>query len=256
MACIKCPRYFTVLALALLLPVLTLPTPLVQAAPPNSERSTPKKLGLSFKAPSRGAPSATTGGATRGGVCTAGTKALMPLVPHQKLGLTFADRPSFFLYIPQSPNQRAEFLLLGNNDTEVVYQTTFSLPTKPGIVRFDLPEAAPSLQVGKQYHWYVTLICDPAKGPSGNPSVEGWIERSQPNSKLAQAIKTAKPTDRPTLYAEAGVWHETVTSLVDLRRSDPTNPKLLSDWKELLKSVGLDSIAAEPISDCCIARNQ
>lgn len=256
MACMKRSQSFTVLALSLLLPILAISPPSVQAAPATPARSTPKKLGLSFKAPNRGAPASTTGGATRGGVCTPGNKVLMPLMPQQRLGLTFSDRPSFFLYVPPSPNQTAEFLLLGNDDTEVIYQSTFSLPTKPGIVRFDLPTDAPALQVGKQYHWYVTLICDAAKGPSGNPSVEGWIERTTPSPKLAKAIKTTKPANRPALYAEAGVWHETVTSLADLRRRTPNDPKLLSAWKELMKSVGLDSVAAEPLFDCCLAKKQ
>ncbi|UBF23759.1 DUF928 domain-containing protein [Kovacikia minuta CCNUW1] len=256
MICTKRIRCFTALTLSLLLPVLMVPALSVQAAPSSPARSTPRKLGLSFKAPNRGAPSSTTGGATRGGVCSAGNKALLPLVPQQQVGLTFSDRPSFFLYMPPSPNQTAEFLLLGNDDTEVVYQTTFSLPTKAGIVRFDLPTDAPALQVGKQYHWYVTLICDTAKGPSGNPSVEGWVERTEPSSQLAKAIKAAKPANRPALYAEAGVWHETVTTLADLRRRDPNNPKLLGDWKELMKSVGLDSVAAEPLFDCCLAKKQ
>jgi hypothetical protein len=251
---IKDLRYVTVLSLSLLLPILTISSSATQAAPSKTTPVAPQKISLNFKAPDRGSPASTTGGATRGGVCMPGPKVLMPLIPKQKIGLTVSDHPSFFLYIPQSPNQTAEFLLLANNDSEVVYQDTFSIPAKAGIVRFDLPATVPPLQAGKQYHWYVTLICDTTRGPSGNPTVEGWVERVQPSPALAKALKTKDPASRPALFAEAGVWHESLSSVADLLRKSPNNPKLLSDWNDLLKSVGLETVAKEPMFDCCMAK--
>jgi len=246
-------RYQTILFLSLLMPCLPLASLSAQAAPAVS-RSTiapPYQVSLDFKVPKRGAPRSTAGGASRGSCALAsrlpGKPPLTSLMPSTRLGLTFAERPSFFAYVPQSPAKTAGLLLLNDDDTEVVYEATFAMPSTEGIVRFDLPEAAPALQVGKQYHWYITTLCDATSGLSGSPSVEGWIERSTPTPALTQALQKTLPGDRPALYAEAGIWHETLATLADLRRQNPQNAKFLTDWRDVLHSVGLDAVAAAPL---------
>jgi len=229
---------------------------LLLAVTPTSALPVPSvKLSLDFNVPDRGAPSTTSGGGTRGR-CLPGTKTLMPLVPKTNLGLTTSDRPSFFAYIPPisrtapvTPNL-AEFLLLSDDDQEVVYQATFPLPDQAGIVQYDLPEDAPALKPGSRYHWYITLSCDTSGSASSNPSAEGWIERAAVSPNLTKALKAAEPSKRAAVYAEAGIWHETLTTLADLRRRNPNSATVLSDWRSVLKSVGLESMADEPIASC------
>ena len=221
----------------------------------------PLKLSLDFKVPDRGVAGTTAGGGTRGR-CLPETKVLVPLVPKTNLGLTVSDRPSFFAYVPAvsratpessapESSKMAEFLLLSNDDQEVVYQATFTLPQNPGVVQYDLPEDAPALKAGSRYHWYITLSCDTAIGPSKNPSAQGWIERTALSSNLTKALKTTEPSKRPALYAEAGIWHETLTTLADLHRQNPKNTAVMADWTSVLKSVGLDAVASEPIANRC-----
>ena len=261
----KHSRYHIILSLLLLVPSM-----LLQALPAKAQKAaarpatvarpaiTPSsKVSLNFKVPKRGAPRSTAGGASRGS-CLRGSqqsaKPLTAVVPRTRLGLTFAEHPSFFAYVPQSPAQAAGFLLLSDDDTEVVYETTFALPPKAGIVRFDLPETAPALQVGKQYHWFITTLCDATSGLSGSPTVEGWLERAAPEVALTKALQKTLPGNRPNLYAEAGIWHETLATLADLQQKSPQNSKYLNDWRELLRSVGLETIATEPLLDCCKAK--
>jgi hypothetical protein len=238
--------YSALLALPLLLPAVVSVVPFAQATPAKPTIAQPQKISLNFKAPRRGAPTITAGGATRGS-CQTGTKMLTPLVPKDQVGLTFSARPSFFLYIPSSETKTIDFLLLTGDGTEVIYQKVFTLAGSSGVVRFDLPTDAPALQTGKQYYWYFTLNCDPAKGPSGNPGVEGMIERVTPDAAIAKQLATAKPGDRPSIYAESGIWYETLTSLADLRQKTPADSKLMDDWKTLLQSVGLEAVATEPL---------
>lgn len=253
---IKRLRYTTILSLALLLPSMLLVTPPANAQTvPRPTIAPPVKVSLKFAVPKKGAPRSTAGGASRGsclrGSAQAVSKRLTAVVPATRLGLTFAERPSFFVYVPQSPAQTAGFLLLSDDDTEVVYETTFALPPQAGIIRFDLPENAPALQVGKQYHWFVTTLCDATTGLSGSPTVEGWVERSAPNVALTKALQKTLPSNRPALYAEAGIWHETLATLADLQRQYPQNSKFLNDWREALQSVGLTTVASEPLVNCC-----
>lgn len=253
MTCKKSSRYQTILSLTLLMPCLTLSGLSAQALPAANQATIalPSKISLKFKVPKRGAPTSTAGGASRGSCLTAnklpGKPALTALKPSTRLGLTVAERPSFFVYVPQSPARTAVFLLLSDDDTEVVYETTFALPSTAGVVRFDLPNDAPNLQVGKQYHWYITTLCNTTAGLSGSPSVEGWVERIVPDVTLTKALQKTLPGNRPNLYAEAGIWHETLATLVELQQQFPQNTRFLQDWREVLKSVGLDAVAAAPL---------
>lgn len=244
--------------LALFLSVFPAPGIAAQALveqAPGARVTAPVRVSLNFKVPKRGTPPKTAGGATRG-ACVSQKQMLVPLIPPDRLGLTLQERPSFFFHAPKSPAQQADFILLTEDDSEVVYQTTLTLPQQPGIARFDLPATAPALEAGKRYHWFMTVICDPTGGPNGNPSIEGWVERVAPERTLTKALTQAKPGDRPAVYAEAGIWHETLASLADLRRRNPDNSKLANDWSLLLKSVGLNALAAEPLVECCTLANQ
>ena len=253
-------RYYPILSLALLVPYL-----LLAALPTAAQKTVARpasvsasKVSLRFKVPKKGAPQSTAGGASRGSCLRdrqqPANTPLTALVPPTRLGFTFAERPSVFVYAPQSPAQTAGFLLLSDDDTEVVYETTFPLPPKAGIVRFDLPTDAPVLEVGKQYHWFITTLCDATSGLSGSPTVEGWLERSTPDVTLTQALQKTLPGNRPNLYAEAGIWHETLAALADLQQKYPQNSKFLNDWREALQSVGLGTVAREPLLDCCKAK--
>lgn len=250
MAWLRSDRHLTVLSLSLLLPIVPVTLSAQAATPLGSTVSVPLKLSLDFKVVDRGAPPATAGGASRG-FCLQGEQPLKALVPKQSVALTIADRPSFFFLLPPSSATQAEFLLLGDEDTQVVYQTTFKLPASPGIVQFELPADAPALEIGKRYHWYVTLACDPILGASGNPSAEAWVERIPESVRLTKALEKVEPLRRADLYAEAGLWHETLSTLVELRRQQPHHAKLLSDWKALMTSpaVGLEAIVDAPLTD-------
>ena len=64
---------------------------------------------------------------------------------------------------------------------------------------------------------------------------------------LASELEKAAPKDRPSIYANAGLWYDTVTSLVQLREANPNDPQLAEDWTDLLQSIGLDAIAQAPL---------
>lgn len=240
----------SLLVLALTAPVVLPIGIAAQAQSIELKHPLPFLVSLDFNPPKRNAPRSTVGGATRGR-CLRTKLAPTALIPKGGLGLTLAARPSLFVYVPKSPARTANVLLLGENDTRVLYETRLTLPDQAGILRFDLPADAPALAVGQQYHWYVTLLCDPTKGPSGNPTVDGWVERVPVTAELNQALQTSRATAHPELYAKFGLWHETLQSLDDLRQQAPNRPAVRADWRELLTDVGLGAIAGEPRLDCC-----
>ncbi|WP_052128830.1 DUF928 domain-containing protein [Neosynechococcus sphagnicola] len=211
-----------------------------------------------FRLPDRGAPGSREGGAARGGCSPVSAsvdpspgKKLTALMPTTNLGYTTVGFPTLFIYVPTTTATTAEFILQDQNYKEI-YKTMMPLKGTNGIVSFTLPDTGvlSPLEVGKQYHWYFTVVCD-ADEPSANVSVEGWIQRIEPSPGLNSNLLKAKPDERPAVYAEAGIWYEALTALADLRRTRPNDPILAADWTDLLNSVKLDKITAEPLISCC-----
>lgn len=214
------------------------------AAPPQLV-SYPKVVSLKFPPTvQRGAPPRTAGGGTRGPSCIqGGSTPLTALMPSNNVGITVAANPTFFWYVPQTIAQSAKFVVV-DDQNKLVYQTNLDLTGTPGIVQKRLPPTT-SLKVGKTYHWSFTLNCNPQ-----NPTtqVEGWVERTALAPDLKTELQQASPLEQAKIYAEAGIWQETLTILASLRHSQP------QEWEELIQSVGLDSaIATAPFAHCCTA---
>ena len=211
---------------------------------------------LAFVPPNWGAPGNRQGGATRSPVaCTSGKKSLTALVPATNLGMTTAEYPELYFYIPKTSAQKMEFALLDENDREI-YQTDIAPSRTPGVVKINFADFKdlPPLKSQKKYHWYVSLICD-SSDRSADISVDGWVQRIQPEPMLASELQRSTAKESVSLYAVNGIWYDTVAALAQTRQSSPTSSLLAKDWEDLLTSVGLEGIASEPIVECCTLRN-
>lgn len=209
-----------------------------------------------FNPPSRGAPVQTTDGGSRGCGWEAGQKLLAPLVPSEVMAFTVSEYPSFFWYMPpasgldQSSSEGSatvQFMLIDENHN-IVYYKKLSAPTS-GIMSHRLsPEEAEPLAENKQYHWLVSMVCD-SEDPSANPLIDGWVERIPVSEELQAELDNATETDRPSIYAREGIWHEALTSLALLRHKNPNDETILSRWSEFLRSVNLGEFTEEPLID-------
>lgn len=222
---------------------------------PKPDSSPSFLISQSFKPPSRGTAPPSSGGATRGISCLKPSeKPLTSLLPQSRVGLTYSSNPTFYWYVPQPSAKTAKFLLMGNNDTEVVYETTLNLPSQPGIVSFTLPTSTASLAQNQQYHWYLIIGCSQFD-QAANPSVEGWVERVSPEAKIASQLEKADLKTRAQIYAENGIWHEALATVATLRKATSAKPGTIAGWNELLKSVNLEAIAAEPLLELSVSQN-
>lgn len=200
-----------------------------------------------------GAPSNSVGGAVRTNSCLSGPRTLTALAQADKLGLTTAEYPALFFYIPQSSaNTKVELALLDKNDKQIGKTTVDAPSITPGIVRFSLSdiESLPPLEVGKDYHWYLSMICN-SQNRSANVFVHGWVRRIELDPVLANELKTLTPRDRASLYAVDGIWYDTLTALYEARRASPEDSSLADDWASVLESESteLGKVAKEPLVD-------
>ena len=194
---------------------------------------------VTFNPPRGGAPHQTRGGASRGDTAPQ----LIALIPHSASGLTLKAYPTFFVYIPPTSAQEV-FFSLRDETGQVTYQTTLPIANLPiaagGILRVDLPDTAPALQVGKSYQWGIALLSAGKLRPD-SPFIASWIQRSQ----TSPAIADAEPSlENAALYGSSGIWYDALSTLADLRQQQPDNTELTIIWQNLLNSVELNSISS------------
>lgn len=170
---------------------------------------------------------------TRGGCAT-------PILPiNSEIGLTTAEYPTFLIAVRDDIEEQIANFTLSDEQGEV-YQTSFRIGGKGGIVRIALPANAgiTPLLIGKDYRWSFSINCD-----NEVDTADGWIRRVEPSSTLAEQLQQATGRDRVLAYAANGIWYDAVATLAELRRANPDDPKLASDWTILLTQVGLKDVA-------------
>lgn len=203
---------------------------------------------IRFNSPSVGAPGNREAGASRSSSCASSDRGLVALLPETNLGLTTQAHPTFFAALPPTTATAAEFVLYHEGTDELIYSTAFEITGDAGIASIQLPDQAGQipLEVGENYYWYFTIVCNP-EDRSADMTVQGGVQRVAPDSSLLNQVEAAQPQEIPSIYAEAGIWHEALSTLVDLNRTNPNDPTIHANLSALLGSVGLEAIAQEPL---------
>ncbi len=246
---------FTILAVALTLGLTTNVPAQVQAQlkPSSPSSKLPNQLKNSFRPPRTGVPVNTISGAKRGPITCQDKDSEIPPIPlvpaASQIGETVADYPTFFWYMPKTSAADVEFVLKDENNDKEVYKVKYALAkssesdvSEPGLMSLTLPSFAnlSPLEIGKEYKWEVILLCDPLDRsndvPMENPVS---IKRVVPNPALALRIQQATPQQRVALYRDAQLWHDAVSTLVELQRTRPDDANLPVAWDRLLSSAGL-----------------
>jgi Domain of Unknown Function (DUF928) len=211
------------------------------------------QLAFKFNLPPKGAPGSRKGAAARDSCqgLASETEMLTALVPGTNLGLTIAERPTFWFYVPYQPNKRfsLEFSLKDKEKKEV-YQQTFPLMNTPGIINIPLPENVTPLEVEKSYTWQLKLRCN-RNYPNDYRLVEGLVKRVSLSTELKNQIEAATSKEQIALYAENGLWFDSLTHLIELRRSISEDKELAADWANLLQAVKLEELIDKPLIFCC-----
>jgi len=177
---------------------------------------------------------------------------LTALMPTSNIGVTLAEYPTFFFYVPDVNLEGVEGeFILRNQDEQEIYKEIVTLPAGDSIVKVELAPspALPPLEVGKSYYWVFSLLLDKVDR-SSNTDVAGWIKRVEANSAIKTQLVAATDKAQPAIYASNGIWYEALTSLAKLRCASPHDKTILSNWTSLLQQVELPEIAKKPLSQC------
>ena len=172
---------------------------------------------------------------------------LLPVSDAGFSGLTLTGYPTFWFYIPyQNSSLSSGYFFLKNQENTVVYETKLQLPETPGFVSISLPTNQKALEKNQQYSWELIIYCkeeDP-NDLSKNIRHQGVITRvdlAGIETKLAEATLEK----RLNLYLDNNLWYDASRDLNQIR----DRPQM---WRKLLKAIGLENLAQEPIAGSAV----
>src|SRR5262245_16127928 len=188
-----------------------------------------------YKPPLRGAPGGRIGGGTRG---TGGEKMALSVLAPDHSGLTISEQPSLYWFISTATSLPVEVALMDPRTVEPLLETRLTGPIQAGAQRIDLARYGVRLAPGVPYRWYVAVVPDPARR-SKDILAGGTIERVAPAAELQAKLATASPQELPLIYAEAGLWYDSLAAYSALIEAAPGDEGLVRQRAALLAQIGL-----------------
>lgn len=187
-------------------------------------------------------------GSKFGAACPSVSPPLTALVPGNSdnsfIFFTAREKPIFWFYVPYSSKLPAEFSLF-NEKNERIYQATYSLAEKAGIVNILSPV---KIEINKEYTWSFQVQCSP-RNRSHDKTVYGKVQRVLPTPSLVPRRSTP-PEKKVILLAKDGLWSDTLTTI--LKELRPINPsKYKAFLNDLLGVYQLNEYADKEIVECC-----
>ena len=169
------------------------------------------------------------------------------LMPENKIARTVSDYPTFFFYLPQPNAELAEFILEDENGN-LIYAQALTIKNLSGVISVSIPANTnvPPLEVGKNYTWVFSLVCDPDDRASDQIE-RGVVRRVELSADILRQLDAADLRQKTVIYAENGIWQDALGTLAAARRANPNDTDLAADWESLLDSVTLLEIAKKPI---------
>ena len=198
------------------------------------------KSGMKFKPQVTGAPSVRVTGGSRG---TGLNEITLDVLAPDDIGTTTFEAPSLFWFQSKPADAKFELTLLQENKAKPLVQVKIDRSSKAGIQRLKLSDHGVKLAPGIEYQWVVALVTD-SENRSSDLVASGVIKRIVPSSDLAAKISAAKPSDLARVYAEAGIWYDSLTALSDQIDASPDDKALKESRADLLGQVGLKTAAA------------
>jgi hypothetical protein len=157
-------------------------------------------------------------------------------------GLTVQEQPSLYWYLSKSTTYPIDLTIIDNQTIRPLVEKRLSGPIQPGVQRVQLADFGLRLSPGVPYRWSVALVVDP-ENRSRDILAAGFIERvALPEVRRAQLAGAGKAR-APYIYAEAGLWYDSLAAISELIDAAPNDPLLRKQRAALLEQVQLAEVA-------------
>ena len=187
---------------------------------------------------------------------------LIAMVPGRMLrsepSYTVAANPTLTISIDQSltPVSSAYLLLCDNDSNTPIVSDRVMLPDISGIFQLSLPLLD---NVNSWYYWRLeTDLPESCSGASTDVGVQGYIQRIEPDEGIRQQLESIGiyelDTEKLLVYLEQEWWIDALALAVQLRYVASKDDELERTWDILIDNLSLQSIRAQPFTECCIAK--
>lgn len=191
-----------------------------------------------YTPPKRGAPGGRVGGGTRG---FQREVFLLSVLAPDHSGFTTSEQPSLYWFISASTSLPVELTVMDPQGVQPILETRIPAPVQAGVHRIRLSDYNVRLAPGAAYRWFVSVVPD-ADRRSKDIMAGGAIERVEMPEGLKAKVAQAGKSDLPSIYAEAGLWYDTVAAISELIEVAPQDQALRKQRTALLAQVGLTGI--------------
>ncbi len=194
-----------------------------------------------YKPPMRGKPGNRVGGGTRG--FDRDMPVVAALVPDHT-GLTTKGQPVLYWYLSQPTKHGIEFTLNDDHSIDPLIEVKLKNANTKGIHSIRLSDYNFTLLQGIEYQWFVTVVRDPEQR-SKDIIATGTIRRIEPSKALGDELGLAGKIDIPSVYAQQGIWYDTLSALSELINDNPDDKGLVEKRNSLLQQVGLTEVVGK-----------
>jgi hypothetical protein len=188
-------------------------------SPSYTEAQTPRTL--TFRNLMLDAPKVRVDGHVRG---TEDALLTLTVLAPERVGLTTKEQPSLYWFQSKAVTNRFELIITEKNAIKPLLEAQIDAPSS-GIKRVRLSDHNVRLAEGVEYRWSVAIVVDP-ENRSKDVVASGVIKRIKPAGKLLQRLRGAPESELPYIYADEGVWYDSLETLSELVEAKPQDAKL------------------------------
>jgi hypothetical protein len=161
--------------------------------------------------------------------CTQEVSQLVALIPENLQGLTVNPTPTLYFAVPAlSTNPDIEFVLQ-DEQQQVIYKAKVKSTELGGIMSLQIPESH-ALEVNKNYHWYLSVVCD-RQHRERDVVVEGLIQQIEIDTASVSTSSDAQIQ----FYRQNGLWYDALQTVIQSNKQ--------ATWQELMQSVNLSELS-------------
>jgi Domain of Unknown Function (DUF928) len=209
------------------------------ASVPNQSKKTESVASVPvYTPPKQGAPGGRVGGGTRG---IQREVSLLSVLAPDHSGFTTSEQPSLYWFISSSTSLPVELTVMDPQGVKPILETRLPAPATAGVHRIRLSDYNIRLAPGAAYRWFVSVVPD-ADRRSKDIMAGGTIERIEMPEGLKAKLAQAPKSDLPSIYAQAGLWYDTVAAISEQIEAAPQDQPLRQQRTALLSQVGLTGI--------------
>jgi hypothetical protein len=195
-----------------------------------------------YQPPLRGTPGGRVGGGTRGIGDELTTLFVLAVLAPNHIGLTVQGQPTLYWYLSKPTSLQIELTIIEDQAISPLLEKQINAPIQPGIHRIRLADYGVSLLLGKQYRWFMAAV--PAADRRSKDIIAGGIiELVESSEALRVKLSQTDKRNIPYIYAESGIWYDTITAISDLIEANPNDMNLHKQRAALLEQVGLSEVA-------------